>query len=456
MYKFEQNSIPLYIQLYEQMKDDIKTNLTAGMKLPSIRKMVEDYNLSKNTIQTAYNQLYAEGYIESKPKSGYFVCEDIYQEFGNHSKDNLDELATTKDYKIDFFPACLNKSSFPKRSWLKLYHKVVKQSVNYGIYHNSQGNKGLRDELQKYLLSSRAVVCNSEQIVITSGFCDSMFIVGNILKTISNKLAIESPGYRVARKVFELLSYEINDISVNSNGINLSLLEKTDCKLVYTTPSHQFPTGVTIPIANRIKLVNWAKKNDAYIIEDDYDSELSYYNKPIPSMQSLDNTNRVIYVGTFSKSLSPALRVGYIVLPINLLSVYNSIFDFRFSGVPIDIQRTLELFLKDGYWDKHLRKVRNSNKKKHNIMKSALLHYLKDEIAIIREGNGLSLLIKPLINIDLDKLEKLSMDNGIKIYFKEYFEAQKVLDLGFGGFEEDEIEEAIKLFSQIWYKTKSN
>ena len=217
----------------------------------------------------------------------------------------------------------------------------------------------------------------------------------------SNKLAIESPGYKVTRKVFELLSYEINDIPVNSNGIDLNLLEKTDCKLVYTTPSHQFPTGVTIPIANRIKLVNWAKRNDAYIIEGDYDSELSYYNKPIPSMQSLDNTNRVIYVGTFSKSLSPALRVSYIVLPINLLSIYNSIFDFRFSGVPIDIQKTLELFLKDGYWEKHLRKVRNSNKKKHNIMKSALAHYLKDEIAIIREGNGLSLLVKLHISENL-------------------------------------------------------
>jgi len=455
MYKFEQNTIPLYIQLYEQMKEDIKTNLTAGIKLPSIRKMVNQYNLSKNTIQTAYNQLYVEGYIESRPKSGYFVCEDIYQEFDNHSIDNLEKVETVKDYKIDFFPACLNKSSFPKKTWLTLYNKVVKDNIHYGIYHNSQGDIGLRNELQKYLLSSRAVVCNPEQIIITSGFSDSVFIIGNILKKFSNKLAIESPGYKVARKVFELLSYEINDIPVNTNGIDLSLLEKTDSKLIYVTPSHQFPTGVTIPIANRIKLINWAKKNDGYIIEDDYDSELSYFNKPIPSMQSLDNTNRVIYVGTFSKSLSPALRVGYIVLPTNLLNIYTSIFDFRFSGVSIDIQKTLELFLKNGYWEKQLRKVRNSNKKKHNLMKNALLNYLKDEIAIMREGNGLSLLVKPLINIDLEKLEKLSCENGIKIYFKEYFESEKVLDLGFGGFEEDEIDDAINLFSKIWNKSKS-
>ena len=454
MYKFEQNATPLYIQLYEQIKKDIKTNLSTSTKLPSIRKMVDTYNLSKNTIQAAYNQLYVEGYIESRPKSGYFVCEDIYQEFTSYSKDHSEKIITKKDYKIDFFPACLNKSSFPKRSWLTLYNKVLKDKVNYGIYHNSQGDKGLRDELQKYLLSSRAVICNSEQIIITSGFSDSMFIIGNILKTISNKLAIESPGYRVAKKVFELLSYEIKDIPVISNGIDLNLLDKTDCKLVYLTPSHQFPTGVTIPIANRIKLVNWAKRNDAYIIEDDYDSELSYYNKPIPSMQSLDNANRVIYVGTFSKSLSPALRVSYIILPINLLHIYNSIFDFRFSGVPIDIQKTLEIFLKDGYWEKQLRRIRNLNKRKHNTMKKALNKYLKNEIMIIREGHGLSFLLKPLINIDLDKLEKTASQKNIKIYFKEYFENQKVLDLGFGGFEENEIDDAIKSFSQIWQKAK--
>lgn len=455
MYKFEENATPLYIQLYEQIKNDIKTNLSTGTKLPSIRKMVDTYNLSKNTIQAAYNQLYVEGYIESRPKSGYFVCEDIYQEFTSYSKNNSEKIITKKDYKIDFFPACLNKSSFPKKIWLTLYNKVLKDKVNYGIYYNPQGDKGLRDELQKYLLSSRAVICNSEQIIITSGFSDSMFIIGNILKTISSKLAIESPGYRVAKKVFELLSYEIKDIPVTSNGIDLNLLDKTDCKLVYLTPSHQFPTGVTIPIANRIKLVNWAEKNDAYIIEDDYDSELSYYNKPIPSMQSLDNANRVIYVGTFSKSLSPALRVSYIILPTNLLRIYNSIFDFRFSGVPIDIQKTLEIFLKDGYWEKQLRRIRNLNKRKHNAMKRALNKYLKDEIKIIREGHGLSFLLEP-IAIDLNKLEEIASHNNIKIYFKEYFEGQKVLDLGFGGFEENEIDDAVKSFSQIWQKTKSN
>ncbi|MGE0050571.1 MAG: PLP-dependent aminotransferase family protein, partial [Arcobacter sp.] len=453
MYKFDNNS-PLYIQIYEQMKNEIKNVLKAGVKLPSIRKIANDYKLSKTTVQTAYNQLCCEGYIQSIEKSGYYVCEEIYQKFNTQIENKKDEVKEDKNYKINFFPASLDKNSFPKQIWLKLYNKVVKEDVHYGVYSNFQGDYELRKEIKKYLLNSRAVLCNTEQIVITNGFSNSMFVLTNILKKISNKVAIESPGYKVARKIFELSSFEINDIPVNKDGLDLNFLEKSDSKILYTTPSHQFPTGITMPIANRIKLINWAKKHNAFIIEDDYDSELSYYNRPIPSMQSLENSDRVIYLGTFSKALSPALRVSYIVLPNCLLDIYHNVFDFVFSQVSIDIQKTLTLFLKEGYWEKHLRKIRNSNRKKHNLMKEYLKSYLKNEIKIIREGSGLNLLIKPLVNIDLEKLEKTAQQKDVKIYFKEFFNLEKVIALGFGGFEEFEIENAIKTFSEIWFEVK--
>jgi GntR family transcriptional regulator / MocR family aminotransferase len=455
LYKFEQNSTPLYIQLYEQIKDEIKTKLKAGTKLSSIRKLSTEYNLSKTTIQTAYNQLYVEGYIESKKNSGYFVCEDIIQDFQTNFDKEKKQEKQKINYKIDFFPAHLAKSSFPKQTWLKLYNKVVKSDINYGVYFDKQGDLELRIEISKYLLSSRAVLSNSEQIIITSGFSDSLFLISSILKKFSNNIAIESPCYNVARKVFEISNFKIEDISINSDGLDLNLLEKIVCKALYITPSHQFPTGVTMPISNRIKLLNWAKKNDAFIIEDDYDSELSYYNRPIPSIQGLENNNnRIIYLGTFSKTLSPALRISYIVLPTSLLNTYHQIFDFRFSGVPLDIQKTLTLFLKEGHWEKHLRKIRNINRKKHDLMKEALKEFLKDEIKIIREGSGLNLLIKPLLNIDLDKLDELCKQKGVKIYFKEFFDLERVIALGFGGFEEFEIRDAIKKFSEIWFQSK--
>ena len=455
MYKFDNNS-PLYMQLYKQLKNDIETKLKAGTKLPSIRKLSNDYNLSKTTVQSAYNQLYAEGYIESKKNSGYFICEDIIQNFqiNLNKKENITK--ENNNYKIDFFPASLNKSSFPKKTWLKLYNKVVKDDIHYGIYHDIQGEIELREELSKYLLASRNVICKSEQIILTSGFTDSLFVLSIILKCFTKKVAIESPCYKTARKVFELANFEIEDILINQNGLNLSLLQKISSKALYLTPSHQFPTGVTIPISNRIKILNWAKENDVFILEDDYDSELSYYNRPIPSMQGLENNNqRIIYLGTLSKALSPALRISYIVLPTSLLNLYHQIFDFRFSGVPIDIQKTLTLFLKEGYWEKHLRKIRNINRKKHDLMKEYLKEFLKDEIKILREGSGLNFLIKPLVNIDLDKLDELCKQKGVKIYFKEFFNLEKVIALGFGGFEEFEIKNAIKVFSEVWFKAKS-
>ncbi|RBQ28247.1 MocR-like pyridoxine biosynthesis transcription factor PdxR [Aliarcobacter vitoriensis] len=454
MYKFEQNQTPLYLQLYNQIKEDIETKLKAGAKLPSIRKLSNEYNLSKTTVQTAYNQLYAEGYIESKKNSGYFICEDIIQNFQINLDNKERDVIEDNSYKIDFFPASLSKNSFPKQTWSKLYNKVIKDDIHYGIYHDIQGELELREELAKYLSSSRNVICKPEQIILTSGFTDSLFIVSTILKSFTKKVAVEKPCYKTARKVFELQDFEIEDISINQNGLDLSLLQNISSKALYLTPSHQFPTGVTIPISNRIKLLNWAKENSVFIIEDDYDSELSYYNRPIPSMQGLDNFGNVIYLGTFSKALSPALRISYIVLPTKLLHIYKKSFDFRFSQISIDIQKTLTLFLKEGYWDKHLRKIRNINRKKHHIMKDYLKEFLGDDIKILREGSGLNILIKPTFTMNLDLLEELCLKNKIKIYFKEFLDLEKVIALGFGGFEEFEIKDAIKTFSKIWFEAK--
>jgi GntR family transcriptional regulator/MocR family aminotransferase len=174
---------------------------------------------------------------------------------------------------------------------------------------------------------------------------------------------IENPGYYVARKIFENHNYKIEKIELNKDGIILKELIKSNSKLVYITPSQQYPTGVVMPISNRLKLLQCANEEDAYIIEDDYDSELNYENRPIPSLQGLDNNHRVIYVGTFSKALSPAIRVSYMVLPNGLLEIYNKRFLYHSSKVCLMTQKTLEKFIEDGYWDRHIRKIRILNKK---------------------------------------------------------------------------------------------
>lgn len=456
MYLIEPNSkTPLHIQLYNEIKNDIVVNLNIGDKLPSIRKLSSLYNLSKNTVESAYHQLYAEGYIESYPKSGYVVNDTIYKDFTPKNSIIISEEQENIIYMYDFAPARLSKDSFPLKLWKRVFNKVIDESLDFGAYPDGKGEIGLREEIAKYIISSRSVKCNTSQIIISNGFGDSMSLLAKMFRTKHHLFAMENPGYHIASQVFENYGYQIDKISMDENGINLNELNQSKAKIVYVTPSHHYPTGVSIPIANRLKLLEWAQEQNGIIIEDDYDSELSYSNRPIPSLQGLDNNNRVVYLGTFSKSLSPALRVSYMVLPSYLVTKLDNYFDAFFPKVSLFTQKTLEQFMKDGHWDKHLRKIRTSNRKKHNIMRDLLKEYLENSMEIVVQGGGLSILIKPTVPFDLDKLKNLAQKEKIKLYFtKEYSGGNWwAIRMGFGGFKEDEIEKAVEAFSKIWNKS---
>jgi len=453
MYHIDQNSkTPLHIQLFEALKKDIIDNYQVEEKLPSIRKVASTYNLSKNTVENAYSQLVAEGYIDSVPKSGYVVVENNYIDFSDEF--NCDEKGSKKDEEVlyDFYPACLEKENFPIKLWKRLFNKTIDETVDMGKYSDRQGEFELREQIATYLNQSRAVKCNASQVVLGNGFISSMSLICMILKNLKT-LAMEEPGYHVARRTFENHDFKIDRINVNQQGINLKELEETKAKLLYITPSHQYPTGVAIPISNRLKLLEWANKTKSYIIEDDYDSELSYINRPIPSLQGLDKNQRVIYTGTFSKALSPALRISYMVLPKELLDIYKQQFYYYDSGVCLLTQKTLTQFIKQGHWDKHLRKTRTQNKKKHNLLKKLLEKKLANSMKIVSQGGGLSILIQATKSFNYEKLLELGRKNKINLYPAKprsggNFQA---IMMGFGGLKEEELEKAITAFSKIWF-----
>lgn len=446
---------PLHLQLFEQLKNDILKNYQINEKLPSLRKLALEYNLSKNTVQTAYSQLVAEGYVDSIPKSGYYVIQTGLVDF--HSKFSEQVTTETKKNEIlfDFFPARLEKNSFPIKVWKRLFNKNINDTLDFGDYKNKQGEITLRVQIAKYLNKSRAVSCTENQIIIGSGFADCLSLLALLLKNKHHILAMEEPGYQVAKKVFESHNYSIDKIDVNKQGIDIEKLKKSKAKLVYLTPSNQYPTGVSIPISNRLKLLAWASKNAAFIIEDDYDSELSYNNRPLPSLQGLKENQRVVYIGTFSKALSPSIRVSYMVLPNTLLERYKNKFSYYTCGVSFMIQKTLSAFLEKGYWDRHLRKMRTQNKKKHKLLKSLLEQKLKDSVEIISQGGGLSITIRARKNLDLKKLEKLSSKEKIPLYFTKPRCGGKYegLMMGFGGIKEENLEKAVELFSKIWFES---
>ena len=455
MYQIDQKSkIPLHTQLYEEIKEDILNNLRVGDKLPSIRKMVSTYNISKTTVESAYSQLYAEGYIDSYPKSGYFVSDIKYKDFKKTSKNETVNIREKKEFLYDFAPAILHKDTFPLKTFKRLFNKAVNEDLDFGKYNDGQGEEGLRKEIIKYLENSRGVNGHFDQLIVTNGFSESLGIIARLLQNKIKDLAIENPGYDIAKNIFQIHGFNVFKININNDGININELYKSKAKIVYLTPSHQYPKGVTIPIANRLKLLLWAQKVDGYILEDDYDTELNYYNKPIPSLQGLDKNQRVIYLGTFSKSLSPSLRVSYVVLPISLAKKFQLLHDNFFSKVSLPIQKTMELFLKEGHYDRHLRKIRTINKKKHELMKKCLEKNLKDTFYYESFGGGLSLVINPEVPFDMEKFKAETKKEKINVYFASTSSGGdwEAIRLGFGGFSLEEIPKAVSFFSLIWYK----
>ena len=447
---------PLHIQLYQAIKEDIITNYQVGDKLPSIRKVATLYNLSKNTVESAYSQLYAEGYVESRAKSGYYVSELFFDSFRGDNTTIHTTNTTPKAYKYDFFPAQLHKEDFPLKTWKRLFNKVITQETDFGAYPAGQGELALRKSIAHYLLNSRGVVCNVDNIIITHGFIDSMELIAKLAKTRYKHFAQEIPGYHIAHKVFDAYGYSISPIGVDAQGLCIEELQQSQAQIVYITPSHQYPTGATMPVANRLKLIANMQSIGGLIIEDDYDSELAYYNRPIPSLQGLDKGECVAYLGTFAKALSPSIRVGYMVLPSWLMKCYNKSYDAHFARVSLTTQLTLATFMKEGHWDRHIRRIRILNKKKHQTMKEAIEKYLGNTCNIIAQGAGLAILIVPTSpHFNWEKLKKLTQENNIAIYLAKErsggdFEAVR---MGFGGFRLEEIDEAVKAFSAIWKVT---
>ncbi|QIR77024.1 PLP-dependent aminotransferase family protein [Sulfurospirillum diekertiae] len=453
----KESNKPLYLQLYEAMKKEIVTTLKYGDKLPSIRNVASQYSISKNTAELAYKQLYTEGYIESAPQSGYFVADMPLEQDPPIKTIYMLNTKTSPSIRYDFIPARLTPDAFPLKLWKRLFIKAMGAELDFGAYGDRQGEIGLREEIARYLMQSRGVNCDAGHVIICGGFADSMHILATLLKKQCSHIAIEHPGFPIVRSLFNDYGYTTVPIHVDQDGLVIDELEVSPSNLVYITPSHQYPTGVSMPIRNRIRLLNWSKQIGGIIIEDDYDSELRYQNRPIPSLQGLDKDDRVIYVGTFSKSLSPALRVSYLVLPHRYLDKYKMLFLTRHQrcSVSLSTQKTLELFMAGGHWERHLRKIRTLNRKKHDVMKETLQKTFGSMIEIISEGGGLAILMRPTHTINLNVLRQNALEKGIKLYLASdyYGNDWEAIRMGFGGLSETEIREGVALLKEVWMNT---
>lgn len=454
-------SVPLFKQLYLQMREQILLGtMPADSKLPSVRDMANNLAISRNTVDGAYQELCAEGYIYSKPRSGYFVSpldqEAAPRALISKPDNQAPPLQRAPIYRYDFHPARLDLASFPNRLWRKFFLECLRENPQQlSQYCDPQGELGLRFAIQSYLEHSRGVICEPEQIVITAGLQHSLDIVANILKKEHSSVAVEDPGYPLTSSVFRQHSYRIVPIPVQKDGIDLGSLNAGNSTIAYVTPSHQLPLGYVMPVANRLKLIEWAEAGEKFILEDDYDSELRYSSKPIPSLQGLRPHGNIIYMGTFSKILSPALRVSYLVLPRSLLATYRNLFQYHFSSVSQLEQRTLAKFMEQGHWDRHIRRMRSIYKKKHDTMLSAIEDHFGSLAEVVGRGAGLHVVVQlSAARCNETEIIRSAEQKGIRLFPFSWTCASGEsstthLMLGFGGLAVSEIEEGIALLSQV-------
>ncbi len=458
---------PIYQQLYEQIKHDIiMGNLSIGTRITSTRALARELQIGRNTVENAYAQLVLEGYITSVAGSGYVVNNlqfDLNQKtierLTTREAVNVASNSESENILYNFQYGNLAAESFPYKLWRKYMTDVLNGPKAQEVHGDCdiKGDIDLRIQLMEYLYHSRGVNCKPEQIVICSGTQSALEIMIKIFPYVEKKVAMEEPCYNGASIIFRSNGFNISPIPICEDGIGLNELAASPARMVYITPSHQFPMGAVMPIQKRIEILNWAREYDNIIIEDDYDSEFRYNGRPIPSLQSIDQYERVIYIGTFSKALSPGLRMAYMILPTWFLPIYQERFTGYQCTVPVIEQKILARFMADGHWEKHVRKICLSQKKKHDILLDSIEQKMGNKVRIYGHQAGLHIILEFLEGQQEDELVRKATEYKIKVCPVSPFWLNKqnyrnnALVLGYGMMTEKDIPRAVELLSQAWF-----
>lgn len=450
----------LYEHLYKCIKKDIITGvLKADTKLPSKRSFAKNLALSNITIENAYSQLMAEGYIYSINKKGYYVAKINNQLVKPKDNQVINEsnIDNKNKYFADFLSNSINKEDFPFNTWVKIMKDVSASNKQELLTPcNSQGIYELRSAIKNYLSEFRGINISCEQIIIGAG---TEYLYSLLIQLLgrNNIFAIEDPGYNKISKIYKCNDVKCRHIPLDECGININKLEDSMADIVHISPSHHYPTGKVMPISRRYELLSWAsKKDNRYILEDDYDCEFRLQGKPIPALQSIDCMDKVIYLNTFTKSLSPTIRISYMVLPKPLINKFNSKLNFYSCTVSNFEQYTLAKFINDGYFEKHINKMRNIYKCKRDL----ILNYVKtcnvkDYLTIKEEDAGLHFLLYVKTKLTDKELIKKAQEKRIQIsclsnyYYNKENAINNVIVINYSSLEKDKINEAVKRLLSI-------
>ena len=398
----------LYEYLYKCIKNDIlQGNIRAGEKLPSKRAFAKNLGISVITVENAYEQLIAEGYIYSIPKKGFYVT-DLKKEIETEKKTVTIEMVPItggeSSYFADFTSNQTQSELFPFTVWTKIIREVLGENQTQLMTNPPCGGiYPLREAIAKYLKEFRGMTVVPEQIIIGAG---TEYLYGLLIQLLgSDKVyAVENPGYRKVAKIYRSWRVACEYIDMDAEGVRIEELERKQVDILHISPSHHYPTGIVMPVSRRYELLGWAAKSERhYIIEDDYDSELRLGGQPIPTLQSIDVSDRVIYMNTFTKTLASTVRISYMILPTPLLEQFYERLSFYSCSVSNFEQYTLGKFIEEGCFEKHINRLRNHYHKKRDALIAAIRNSrLEAWVHISGEEAGVHFLME----LQTEKLEE--------------------------------------------------
>lgn len=457
-YTFEKSGVSLYEQLYRQIKEDILSGmLKAGEKLPSKRALAAHLEVSVITVKNAYEQLIAEGYICGVEKRGYYVM---------RIDQPLTAPVTTEEpacepeeptWFMDFVTNSTAAEYFPFATWSKLMRQtILEQDTNLLRPTPSTGAAELRRAIAEYLHQFRGMTVSPRQIIVGAG-TETLY---NLLIQLLGRdkcYAVEDPGYSKIGRIYQGNQVPLRYIAMDSGGVSYEALRRTDADVVHISPSHHYPTGIVMPIARRQELLHWAAQgDDRFILEDDYDSEFRFVGRPIPTLFSVDEAGRVIYLNTFSKTIAPSIRISYMVLPHRLLAAFREKLGFYASTVSGFEQYTLARFMAEGYYEKHLNRMRKRYHQKRDAVIACIRGGpLAERARITEEDAGLHFLMTLDTTLPDGVLRRRAAQRGVRLaMLSEYYNdpddaPPHVLVVNYSGIDIEKLPRALARLAEI-------
>lgn len=476
------SSVPLHRQLYDELRHAIlSSRLESGQRVPSTRSLAKSLKVSRATVLLSYEQLLSEGYLETIPASGTFVSCQLPDELLSAttaipvspafppSIERSPYGATLATVELPPPPApnlptnfsCFGRPAldeFPLQLWRRLWSRSCRLGSTMLDYPTDPlGYKPLREAIACYLAQARAVRCKPDQVIIVSGSQQALDMMARLFLNPGDRVAMEDPGYFEARQIFQVNGAEVLPVSVDRSGMitdNLSTQTATPIKLVYVTPSHQFPTGAVLSLSRRLALLAWAQQTGAIILEDDYDSEFRYEERPIPALQGLTSSDLVIYIGTFSKILFPSLRIGYMVVPQRLVPLVARTRWLCDRQSPLLEQQTLTDFINEGHLESHIRRMRMLYAQRRQILIQAITQHLGNKATILGENAGMNVMVKFHTHWDDQEIIERAACRGVELISarKCYVQADSKgkFFLGFADLHPEKIQEGIFKLAQVF------